>query len=188
MTGIDAKLIKRCIASDEKALHLLYSECYSLMKGIALRYVYDQNDISDVVNRGFVKIVKGLKSYNPAQEFSPWAATVMIHESLDYVRKIMRQKPKQLQLKKDLTYLARTAVEWNAADRQFDAEHLINALNQLPPKTRTVFNLFAIDGYSHDEIAKQLKISAGTSKWHVSYAREKLKKMLAGKMTTIHSE
>ncbi|MFT4565427.1 MAG: RNA polymerase sigma factor (sigma-70 family) [Saprospiraceae bacterium] len=188
MTGINANLIKRCIASDEKALYILYSECYSLMKGIALRYVYDQNDISDVVNRGFVKIVRGLKSYDVNQEFSPWAATVMIHESLDYVRKIMRQQPKQLQLKKDLMHQASTSFEWNAADRQFDAEHLLKALNQLPPKTRTVFNLFAIDGYSHDEISKKLKISEGTSKWHVSNAREKLKKMLASKMTKIHSE
>jgi len=188
MTGIDANLIRSCIASDEKALYALYSECYSLMKGIALRYVYDQNDISDVINRGFVKIVKGLKSYDPAQEFNPWAATVMINESLDYVRKVMRQQPKQLQLKKDLAYQASTSVEWNTADRQFDAEHLINALNQLPPKTRTVFNLFAIDGYSHNEISKQLKISEGTSKWHVSNAREKLQKMLSTKLTKIHSE
>ena len=187
MIGIDARLIKRCIASDEKALYKLYSECYSLMKGIALRYVYDQNDISDVINRGFVKIVKGLKSYDQTQEFSPWAATVMIHESLDYVRKIMRQKPKQLEMKKELSYQAKESVERNTADMQYDAEHLLQALNQLPPKTRTVFNLFAIDGYSHDEISKQLKISSGTSKWHVSNAREKLKIMLSTNMNKIHS-
>ena len=69
-------------------------------------------------------------------------------------------------------------VEYNAADKKFDAEELENMLNQLPPVSRQVFNLFAIDGYSHKEIGEKLKISEGTSKWHVNFARTKLKEMI----------
>lgn len=187
MKGIDAPLIKRCIASDEMALYTLYRACYSLMKGTALRYVYDQGDVSDVVNRGFVKIVRGLKSYDTTQEFEPWAATVMIHECLDYVRKVMRQKPKNLQLQADLLAQAQYQHDWNSADRQMDTEYILQAMSILPTQTRVVFNLFAIDGYSHDEISKQLNISAGTSKWHVSKAREKLKSYLSAELLKMTS-
>ena len=66
-------------------------------------------------------------------------------------------------------------VDWNEADRRFDAEQLENLLQRLPPVSRQVFNLFALDGYSHAEISTMLGISEGTSKWHVSFARSQLR-------------
>lgn len=178
MTGIDNDLINRCRRSDERSLHLLYHQTYSLMKGIVLRYVFDRADVSDVINRSFVKVVKGLDKYDQNQPFAPWMSTVVIHESLDYVRRVMREKPKRLHVSEGLNGAVSSKYDWNTADRQMDADSLLSLLHELPPKTKLVFNLFAIDGYSHDEIAKKLSISTGTTKWHVSKARELLKASL----------
>ena len=95
MENINADLIQRCKARDEKALHLLYRESYSLMKSIVLRYVFDQNEVADVLNRGFVKVANGLKSYDINKPLAPWIATVMVNESPDYVRRTLRAKVKE---------------------------------------------------------------------------------------------
>jgi len=181
MQGIDADLIHRCKAKDEKALYTLYHECYSLMKSIVVRYVFDKNEVSDVMNRGFVKVVGGLSRYDSAKPFAPWLATIIINESLDYVRRTMRLKAKELAYREEMHAIQSAPVSRNYADLDFDAQYLLDAFQVLSPRTRTVFNLFAIDGFSHKEIAKKLNISTGTSKWHVSSARDLLQKELGKK-------
>ncbi|MEL6389580.1 MAG: RNA polymerase sigma factor [Bacteroidota bacterium] len=178
MNELDERLLTRCRASDERALHQLYHHCYSMLKGIAVRYVFDRDEIPEVINRAFVKVVKGLDSYDQRQPLGPWVATITIHTALDYVRKTMRDKPKRLQLEEDMTTQMASHHDWNQADREFDAAGLLELLNILPPRTKVVFNLYAIDGYSHQEIGTQLGISTGTSKWHVSKARELLQEAL----------
>jgi len=66
----------------------------------------------------------------------------------------------------------------NVADLNFDAEELGNMIKRLPPVSQKVFNLFAIDGYSHKEIGIMMDISDGTSKWHLSFARKKLRELI----------
>ena len=144
-----------------------------------MRYVFDQNEIADVLNRGFVKVANGLKSYDINKPLAPWIATVMVNESLDYVRRTMRAKAKEETYRLEMHTI--NQVDYNLADLNFDADYLLETLNILSPRTRTVFNLYAIDGYSHKEIAAQLNISVGTSKWHVSSAREQLQKKLLSK-------
>ena len=73
-------------------------------------------------------------------------------------------------------------IDFNAADLQFDAAELEFMVKQLPEMSQKVFNLFAIDGYSHKEISKMLGMSTGTSKWHVAYARKELKQMIHKKL------
>jgi len=178
MKGIDAQLIDRCRRSDERALYTLYHQSYSLMKGIAVRYVFDKAEVPDIINRAFVKVVKALDKYDDKQALAPWMSTIVIHESIDYVRRVMRAKDKQPLLIEDMTVCDKSNHDWNTADRDYDAQRLLKILDLLPPKTKVVFNLFAIDGYSHDEIGSQLGISSGTSKWHVSKARELLQAAL----------
>ncbi len=179
MDGINATLIEKCKRSDERALYTLYRQCYSMMKGITHRYVYNREDLQGVMNSGFVKIVKNLDKYDEQQAFGPWATTIMIHESLDYVRRTMRKKAKEEKYQREMLTRTDQNHEWNVADRSFDAQYLIQMLDLLPPQTRTVFNLFAIEGYKHSEISNQLGISEGTSKWHVSEARKTLQKALS---------
>ena len=75
-------------------------------------------------------------------------------------------------------------IDYNEADKAFDAEDIEDLIRSLPPVTKKVFNLFAIDGYSHKEIGEMLKISDGTSKWHLNSARKKLQEAINQKMNS----
>jgi len=147
-----------------------------MMKGVSIRYVFDKSNVDDVINMGFLKIVVGLSKYDNNKAFMPWASTVMIRVALDHVRKTMRSIDRSIDLYEDMGQLKSQPIDYNNADLQLEAEELLAMLDYLPPQTKLVFNLYAIDGYSHQEIADQLDISTGTSKWHVSKARERLQK------------
>jgi len=179
MKEINSSFITSCIDRDERALYELYRHTYSMMKGVALRYVYDRSKCDEVVNAGFLKIVKGLGTYNTEMEFMPWAKTVMIRVAIDHVRKIMRSSDRVTDYTSDNSKLNGSSVAHNLADLRFDAEELLEMLYRLPEKTRIVFSLFAIDGYTHKEISDQLSMSSGTSKWHVSKARQQLQAMIS---------
>lgn len=188
MSGVDTSLIKRCIKRNESALYTLYRHCYPMMNGIAMRYVFDNQRRGEVVNNGFLKIVNGLSKYDPSQPFNPWASTVMIRVALDYVRKEMRSSFHQTDLYEDMSTLNGQKLAYNEADQAFDSEELLIMLANLPEQMRVVFNLFAIEGFSHKEIGVQLDISEGTSKWYVSKAREQLKAELLSKMKKKRSD
>lgn len=188
MSGINASLIKQCKVGDERALYQLYRHCYPMMKGICWRYIFDKDSVSGVVNASFLKIVKGLDSYDAQKPFMPWATTIVIRVALDHVRKVMRSTERQTDYVEDIATINGHSSIANLADQQFDAEELYMLLKCLPDRTRVVFNLFAIDGFSHQEISEKLNISTGTSKWHVSKAREQLQRELLNKMNKNKSD
>ena len=188
MEGIDASLIAKCKKRNEHALYTLYHQCYSMMKGICIRYIFDRDCVGEVINTGFLKIVNGLEKYDSTMPFHPWASTIMIRVALDHIRKTMRSKDRFTDHYEDISSLNGQVHDFNYADQNFDAQELRLMLEKLPNQTRVVFNLFAIDGYSHKEIGDRLNISDGTSKWHVSKAREQLQKELKDKMNKNKSD
>ena len=171
---IPPQLLDDCIRGDRKAQFQLYKSCYALLMGVCIRYKKNEADASAVLNAGFLKILKGLKSYKPEVPFEAWARRIIINTIIDEFRK--DRKVKELIDYVDMsgpdTY--DIAFDYNQADKRFDAAALESLIKQLPPVSQQVFNLYAIDGYKHREIAKMLGISEGTSKWHLSFARKKL--------------
>ena len=188
MKGIDASLLEKCRRKDEQSLYVLYKHCYPVMKGIAMRYVFDRDRIGEVVNSGFLKIVNGLERYDERQLFRPWISTIMIRISIDYVRKHMRSTASHTDLHEDMTAIERIGKSYNLADLYFDSEELLQMLDDLPEQTRLAFTLYAIEGYSHKEVGEELNISDGTSKWHVSRARQLLQKQIQLKMNKKRSD
>ncbi len=188
MVGVDATLINLCLKKDERALYKLYRHCYPMMKGIALRYVFDRERVGEVVNSGYLKIVQGLEKYDQNQPFRPWATTIMVRVALDYVRSVMRNFSRHVDLYEDISQVNGQNYASNDAELAFEADELLSMLFELPDQTRMVFNLFAIEGYSHKEISKMLDISDGTSKWHVSKARVLLQDKVKSKMTKKSSD
>lgn len=188
MQGIDAVLIRKCREKDELALYQLYRLCYPLMKGIAMRYVFDRDRIGEVVNSGFLKVVNGLKSYDHQQSIKPWISTIMVRVCIDYVRKHMRSVANRTDLHEDMTIVNGAQKSYNAADLQFDVEELLQMLEELPDQSRLVFTLYAIEGFSHKEVGEKLGITEGTSKWHVSKARQTLQAKITANMNKKRSD
>ncbi|NND32672.1 MAG: sigma-70 family RNA polymerase sigma factor, partial [Saprospiraceae bacterium] len=129
------------------------------------------------LNTAFMKIINSVNTYRESVPFKAWIRRIMINTAIDYYRK-NRKYQEMIKYPDDEYAVETVSVDFNHADQNFDAEQLLELIRQLPPVTHQVFNLFAIDGYSHKEISKMLKMSEGTSKWHLSSARKKLQVML----------
>jgi len=126
-----------------------------------------------------MKIVTKLDSFKGDRSFEAWIRRIMINTIIDDYRK--NSKEKSIIQFKDIQNdgTENSWVEYNAADLKFEAEELLGFIDRLPTESKKVFVLFAVDGYSHKEIAEMLEISDGTSKWHVSFARKKLRELIA---------
>ncbi len=145
---------------------------------IALRYAADEHEAADILGHAFVKMFRSIHSFDETKgNFHGWLKKIIINESLDHIKQRSRF----------------TSLESGAAEEPFvnnsviektDAAAILQLVRQLPPATHAVFVLYAIDGYTHKEIAGQLNISEGTSKWHLSEAR----KILQQKITAIQNQ
>lgn len=179
---IDKKLLKACSKGDRKAQYQLFKSCFPVLMGVCTRYKRDPHEAQAMVNTGFLKIVSNLDKYSPKVPFEAWIRRIMINALIDDFRK--HKKYQETVEHRDFSEEINNhqLVDFNEADQHFDAEQLLQLIETLPPMSRKVFNLFAIDGYSHKEIAKLLEISEGTSKWHTAFARSKLQEQILSRL------
>jgi RNA polymerase sigma factor (sigma-70 family) len=180
--NIQPKLIALCIKQDRKAEYELYKLTYSYLMSICMRYSKDKDTASETLNMGFLKILKNLSTYKPEIPFKSWIRRVMVNTLIDEYRKNKKEREK-------ITYVENyydnsDFSEVNEALSRINYNQLLVQINLLPEATKKVFNLFAIDGYSHKEIGEMLTISEGTSKWHLNAARQKLKEYIENSVLT----
>ena len=171
----ESEIIKACIKGERRAQNALYKLYFPLMSSICLRYTNDKDEAIQKLNSGYFKILKNIAKYDKRFAFATFARRIMVNHLIDEFRKEKRYL--SIVEFKDYNELEETAA-YNQAELDFDAKYLLDILKTLPELTQKVFNLYAIDGYKHKEIAELLKMSEGTSKWHVSDARKKLKELL----------
>ena len=171
-------LLAGCLRQHRRSQEMLYRQFYGYAMSVCLRYTQTREEAVEVLNDGFFKVFTKLDHYDPAQPFKPWLRRVLINTATDYYRQAL---PHYYQ--NDL--LAAEHVSSSEADALsgLSHEYLLSLVQQLTPAYRLVFNLYAIDGYSHDEIARQLSISVGASKSNLARARENLRLMLQKKTT-----
>jgi len=184
---VDAFLIKACKSGDRKAQYAMYTECYSLLMSICVRYMNSQNEAKAMVNQGFHKILNNLEKFDDSFNFSTWCSKIMTNVLIDDYRK----NKKRLEFVQNIDFLLEaenfTSVEYNEAEKIFEAEDLEQMLQKLPKVSRMVFNMYALEGYKHAEIADKLGMSVNTSKWHLSTARKKLQNILRNSINTSKS-
>jgi len=184
---VDKKTIINLKKGNRKAQYQLYKDCFGILMSICSRYENNKNDAASLLNIGFVKIVSSLDKYDVRKPFEPWIKRVMINTAIDEYRKKKNYRETMTSTDFSAIDYKMDKVDYNRADLELEANELRSMIHQLPEMSREVFNLFAIDGYKHREIAEMLKISEGTSKWHLANAREKLKTFIKQSMNTIKS-
>lgn len=129
--------------------------------------------MADVVSQAFIKLFKALPSFDAKRgSFHAWFKTIVINESLNYIKAHAKHSDS-----KEMADAEEVAVDNSALDRM-SAGEIMNMIQKLPPATHAVFVLYVMEGYNHKEIAGQLNISEGTSKWHLSEARKSLKQQI----------
>jgi RNA polymerase sigma-70 factor (ECF subfamily) len=173
MTETDLQLlIGGCIQQDRKCQKMLYKAFYGFAMGICLRYTGDRDEAAEVMNQGFLKVFTNLERYDTSRPFKAWLGRIMMNVSIDNYRANLKMAyTDDLETVEHIT-------DGEMADRKLNYDELLDMVRQLPQAYRTVFNLFAIDGFGHDEIGEMLGISPGTSKSNLHKARQKLKQMI----------
>lgn len=171
---ISKDLIKRCIKRDRKAQNELYRSHYNAMMSICWRYADSKDEAVEFLNAGFLKVIINLKKYKTGVPFDLWMRRVVINEVLDKLRKKKRYREK-IEIREEEYLTVSNDDEVLTLDQEDKLEWIRNNTKKLPKMTAHVFNLYAFDGYKHKEIAQMLEISEGTSQWHFSVAKQKLK-------------
>ncbi len=173
---VTESLIERCRREEPKAQYELYRALYGQMMAICGRYERNKQDAVARMNQGFLKILTNLDKRRPEVPFELWTRRIMINTVIDEFRKERQRKATETL---DGSLDDGTLVEVNDYLRHMEADAFAELLQRVPDMSRKVFNLFAVDGFGHQEIAQMLGISEGTSKWHVANARQTLQKAIA---------
>jgi RNA polymerase sigma-70 factor (ECF subfamily) len=167
------RIIDGCIEQDRHSQELLYKTLYGFAMKICLRYAENRYEASEVLNEGFFKAFTNIEKYDKSWPFKTWLSKIMHNASIDYYRTNFKWS-QLVGLEKSDTKINDAAVE-----HKLDYEDLLSLIQRLPPAYRLVFNLYAVDGYSHEEIAEITGISASTSRSNLHKARLKLQQMLS---------
>jgi RNA polymerase sigma factor (sigma-70 family) len=176
-TEVDwAPIIEGCKEQSRAAQSKLYQMLSPKMMSMVRRYIdYDKYMLAEeILNNGFLKVFQKIDTYKFEGSFEGWVRRVVFHCLSDYIRQNIKYHDKTVFVEKDQEFNANPS-------SNFDYNDLMKLIYQLPETSRTVFNMYAIEGFSHKEISDQLSISEGTSKWHVFEARRILKNKLENK-------
>ncbi len=163
-------LIDRCLKNERSAQKELYDKYKVEMYGVCRRYIKNDLDAEDAMIQGFYKALTRLEQYRGTGNFGGWLRRIMVNESLMYLRKYNLN----LSLEKAEQVVSK---EVNV-EQTFAEQDILKLLDRLPAGYRTVFNLYAIEGFSHKEIAEELGISVNTSKSQLLKARKRLQELL----------
>lgn len=167
---------------DKNAQRHLFEMYSPKMYGVCYRYVRDPMHAEDILISGFTKIFEKISQFKREGSFEGWIRRVIVNESLTWLR-----KGRAMSVEVELEYADREPDFGNLSDH-LEAEDLLTMIESLPPGYRVVFNMYAIDGYSHKEIAEHLGITENTSKSQLSRARTHLQKLLADHETSLQSK
>jgi len=171
--------VEGCSRNKRESQKVLYNSFYGYAMAICDRYASNQDDALEILNDGFLKIFREIHHYHPAysdviSSFKGWMKKIMVYTAIDHFRKNQKH---QIVTQLDNIVFQFEVVTEDAIDK-LSYEEIIRAIQELSPGYRAVFNLFVLDGLSHEEIGNQLGISTGTSKSNLSKARQQLQKIL----------
>ena len=169
-------IIQACRGGNRAAQKRLYQLFFSYGMSVALRYSTAKAEAEDILNESFFKVFSRIDQYDENYEFKKWFRRIVVNTSIDYHRKYKKLKiiPSEI--------LETSDFDNNTGWENLQYEDILKVIQLLSPGYRVVFNLYAIDGYKHQEIAEQLNISVGTSRSNYAKARKLLQEHLEKKI------
>ena len=169
----EKQLIEGCINGDRKAQKALYDKYSSRMMAVCLRYVKDIEDARDLLQEGFIRLYTNISHYVGEGSFDGWVRKIFVNCALERFR-----RQDVLKNSGDLQDADFAEIPDETMMAQISADEIMTCVQSLPDGFRTVFNLFAIEGYSHKEVGQMLHITESTSRSQYMRARKMLQKMI----------
>jgi len=168
----DLEIIRRCSEGDARAQELLYRRYFSFAMSLAVRYTCDEGDAMETVNDSFMKVLEKISEFDTTRSFKSWYGKIVVNSSIDRYRRNVKHASNI-----PLADIGATEMIEPEIVSQLSAADIISLLGQLPENYRITFNLFEIEGYSHDEIAQMLGITESGSRSNLSRARKILREL-----------
>jgi RNA polymerase sigma-70 factor (ECF subfamily) len=177
----EEKLVKQCRRGNAKAQQELYEKYAAGMLSVCRRYVRSLEDAEEVLSNAFIKVFNKIDQFEGSGSIGGWIRRIMVNESLNYIR---YQKNLFVEMEEE----NHTRFSHEDLSEHLDAAHLMAMIDELPLGYKTVFNLYAIEGYNHKEVGEMLGISENTSKSQLSKARRCLQQKLGEKDELLYKE
>lgn len=172
----DREIIRRCLEGESNAEEMLYKRYFSFAMSVCLRYTKDEGEAMETVNDSYMKVLDKLQEYDESRPFRAWYGKILVNSAIDNYRKRARFSSP---LSADI---AEGYEEMEAEiEAELSAEEIIALFRELPEQYRVTFNLYEIEGYSHDEIAEMLGITASTSRANLARAKKMLRELCVKK-------
>jgi RNA polymerase sigma factor (sigma-70 family) len=167
-------LVQGCLKQDRKYQKMLFEKYFSDMMAVCMRYARDDDDAKDILQNAFIKVFAKFEMFSGEGSLRGWIQSIVVRTAIDHYRRQQRE----------LRNVVSEPEDWEAGEdaeieSDLAAEEIMKVIQMLPNMQRAVFNLFAIEGCSHKEIAVELEITEGTSKWYLCEARKALKTILS---------
>jgi len=175
-------VIRGCLQKVEKSQEMLYKKFFGYALSVALIYTNQRNDAFEVVDDSFVKVFSEIGKYNPSQPFQGWLRKIVINNSIDHFR---RKKKRNLMVDTETQHIHDQSPN---AISNLTARDILRLLNYLPNDHKKVFCLYEIDGFSHEEIARQLDISESSSRVYLTRAKKQLRELFPIYFNTNHEK
>ncbi|HOY18267.1 MAG TPA: RNA polymerase sigma factor [Haliscomenobacter sp.] len=171
-----ADILKGCRRKERAAQKELYRQFYGYAMSVSLRYCDNEDEAIEVANDAFLKVFLNIQRYDPDMPFKPWFRRILINTAINHIKKKQKLKISTLM-----------DTEYNIPDTEeilarLGFQELMALVRSLSTAYRTVFNLYVMDGFTHEEISQELGISVGTSKSNLSKARERLRQLILQQM------
>jgi len=180
MTEQERHIVQGCLRGEKSFQKLLYDQYSQKMYSVCLRYSRGQDQAKDLLQEGFIKVFQSLNTFKGEGSFEGWVRRIMVNGCLEFLR-----KPENKIFHEDVNDL-QSELSFEPNMRKLDVQYVLRRIQELAPGYRAVFNLFVVEGYQHQEIAKMLGISESTSKSQLSRARKLLQEMLSVEFSNLH--
>ncbi len=180
---ITSEIINGCIQQDRKCQRELYAYCYPIILKVCARYAGTTDDVVDMTNSCFMKVIKNLHTLSDINTLGGWVKQIAVNTSIDMYRSSKKYRDRnRFTIDTEYSAAANTYAGSDFTESRMDSHLIFQAIRELPDTTREILNLYAIEGYSHREIANTLHISEEASRWHLHKARN----ILADKLSALH--
>jgi len=168
----DSDLVKGCAGGDKRSQEILYKRYFSFAMSICIRYTRDGNEAMEIVNDSYMKVLEGLSDYDSSRPFKPWFGKVLVNTAIDNYRK---------NLKHNEHLSINSITESEEQEPEIEAELSVNDIlklyRYLPGQYKITFNLFELEGYSHEEIGRMMGVTASTSRSNLARAKKMLREL-----------
>lgn len=177
-------IVDGCVRNERKCQQMIFEMYYGKMMSACLRYISDRDEAQDVLQDGFIKVFNNIAKFDFNGSFEGWVRRIVVNTAIDHIRK----KKKDIFQVTDYEFIMNNYTD-EADEKESESiyanlknNEIAEAIQQLSPAYRTVFSMYVIDGYSHQQIADLLNINIGTSKSNLAKARMNLQKVLKDKL------